>query len=91
MLKFFFKKGLTFILVGVVCAPLFGGWTSVPRSTEKLFLNFFQKGVDAKILSRMLLRPPIGGALPDNGSESETLFLLGCIDFGSDGPMFFEN
>ena len=63
-------------MLGVVCAPLFGGWASAPRGTEKLFLNFFQKGVDAKVFSRMLLRPPFGGALPINGRESGTLFFL---------------
>ena len=62
-------------MLGVVCAPLFGGGLQ-RREALKTFLNFFQKGVDAKIFSRMLLRPSFGGALPINGRESWTLVLL---------------
>ena len=88
---FFSKKGLTFVLVGVLFAPLFGGRTSAPRGTEKLFLKSFQKGVDANFVSRMLSRPSFGGALPINGREFWLWSFCGCTDFGSDGPMFFEN
>ena len=73
---FFSKKGLTFKMLGVVCAPLFGGVDISAARHWKTFLNFFQKGVDAKIFSRMFPRPPSGGALPISGRESETLFFF---------------
>ena len=42
-ISFFLKKGLTFEMLSVVCAPLFEGWTSAPRGTENFFFDFFSK------------------------------------------------
>ena len=88
---FFFEKGVDVYFAWCSLRGPFLGVGVGSARHRKSFLNFFQKGVDVRFFSRMLLRPSFGGALPINGRESGTLVLFWVSDFGSDGPMFFEN